>query len=586
MPDKQHTFGQFETPVDIADLLLGFCLRRPTDRVLDPGCGNGALLQRAAQWQRWMASAPESIPAETLTGVELDRNTAVSAQTRLPQATILNQNFFNLDPDEQRLYDAIIGNPPYTRAEWLDELRQTAAQLTFAWGNDPTTDPETQPIIPPQLWARLSQRAGLYAYFFLHGVRFLREGGRFGLIVPNGWLDVAYGTELKRFLLTQFKIIAIIESGVEQWFAQAKVNTCLVVLEKCSGPNRRAENRVRLVRLQRPLTSLIANTATDYRRQQAVERLVTRLLPAQSRHNDDADVHVVQQQTLLPDARWGLHLRAPTVYLQRREQAALTPLQTWATVQRGYTTGANEFFYLDAKTIDRWGIEAVFRQPILKSLRGLDRLRLTAADCRHELLLLPPTANLAGTAVAAYIAWGEQQGFHQRHTCAARPRWYSLPPATPAPIVLPKGVWRRHLAPLLADPLPVDQQLYQVYLAADVPLLAAAACLNSAWFMLQCELHGRINLGAGVLWLAAYELAAISLPDPRAFTPAQTEELGQLFTQLAQRPCLDIEQELDQPDRLALDTAVFNLMGFTADEQTAVHDSLRASVQTRRRRAA
>ncbi|MEZ4643185.1 MAG: N-6 DNA methylase [Chloroflexota bacterium] len=585
MPDKQHALGQFETPPDVADLLLGFCLRRPSDRLLDPSCGSGALLRRAAQWQQWIAAAPDDIPPDTLCGVELDPNTAVSAQTNLPQATIRNQNFFALPPDPQHLYDAIIGNPPYTRAEWLGALRQTAQQLTFDWAA-PMSEDATPHIIPPDLWTRLSPRAGLHAYFFLHGVHFLREGGRFGFVVPNGWLDVAYGVELKQFLLSQFKLIAIIESGVERWFDEAKINTCLVILEKCSGPNRRAENLVRLIRLKRPLSDLFPATANDYRRPQAVERLVTRLLPGQSRHSSEYDVQIIPQRALLPTARWGTHLRAPTIYTQRREQADLLPLQTWAAVQRGYTTGANEFFYLDTPTIAKWGIEAEFRQPVVKSLRGIDRLRLTRADCRYELLQVPPDATLTGTAVADYIAWGETQGFHQRHTCAVRALWYSLPPQNPAPVLLPKGIWRRHLAPLLAEPLPVDQQLYQFYLAADVPVLAAAALLNCTWFMLQCELNGRTNFGAGVLWLAAYELAALRLPDPRSFSPAQTEELAHLFTQLAQRPCLDIEEELNQADRLALDTAVFRLMHFSPDEETAVRDGLRERVQTRRRRAA
>lgn len=585
MADKQHTLGQFETPSDVADLLLGFCLRRPTDRLLDPGCGTGVLLQRAAQWQQWIASAPTDIPANTLHGVELDLNTAVLAQSQLPQAHIFNQNFFALEPDPNHLYDAIIGNPPYTRAEWIDQLRQTAQQLTFTWATSPDAAP-VQPILPPELWTRLSQRAGLHAYFFLHGVHFLREGGRFGFVVPNGWLDIAYGAELKQFLLAQFKLIAIIESGVERWFNEAKINTCLVILEKCSGPNRRADNMVRLAWLKRPLRDLLASLPSDYRRPQAVERLIMRLLPGQERHTNEYDIQLVRQQDLLPTDRWGLHLRAPTVYTQHHTQADLPPLQTWATVQRGYTTGVNTFFYLTTSTINKWGIEAEFRQPVLKSLRGINSLRLDTTTCRHELLTIPPTTDLTGTAVFAYINWGEAQSYHKRHTCLVRSVWYSLPPQKTSPIVLAKGIWRRHSAPLLEDPLVVDQQLYQVHLAADVSVLCAAALLNSAWFMLQCELNGRINFGAGVLWLATYELAAMRLPDPRTLAQSQVDELAQLFTQLAERPCLDIEQELEQSDRRALDTAVFNLMGFTTGEQTAVYDSLRERVQTRRQRAA
>ncbi|MCA9873841.1 MAG: N-6 DNA methylase, partial [Anaerolineales bacterium] len=114
MPDKQHTLGQFETPTDVADLLLGFCLRRPSDRVLDPSCGAGAFLARAAQWLAWLGDGPQA-PPEALWGVELDPETAVQAQTALPQAHILTCNFFTLTPDSATdlsgAFDVLIGNP-------------------------------------------------------------------------------------------------------------------------------------------------------------------------------------------------------------------------------------------------------------------------------------------------------------------------------------------------------------------------------------------------------------------------------------------------------------------------------------------
>ena len=61
MTSKQRTWGQFATPTDVADLLLGFCLRRPGDRLLDPSCGDGALLRRAAG-RRPRALAPGPAP--------------------------------------------------------------------------------------------------------------------------------------------------------------------------------------------------------------------------------------------------------------------------------------------------------------------------------------------------------------------------------------------------------------------------------------------------------------------------------------------------------------------------------------------
>jgi hypothetical protein len=83
MPDKQHTFGQFETPPDVADLLLGFCLRRPSDKLLDPSCGEGAFLVRAAQWLDWLTDRNAlDTPVFDLIGLNDDERTAVLASLR------------------------------------------------------------------------------------------------------------------------------------------------------------------------------------------------------------------------------------------------------------------------------------------------------------------------------------------------------------------------------------------------------------------------------------------------------------------------------------------------------------------------
>ncbi len=582
MTDKQRTWGQFATPTDVADLLLGFCLRRPNARLLDPSCGDGALLRRAAQWRGWLASAEGQPARPTLHGIELDPRAAAVAET-IPGANIERANFFTLHAADYEPFDAIVGNPPYTRAEWIERLGDDARQMAlFPSEGVPGGASPVRPLVPRELSAALGGRAGLYAYFFFHSLEFLREGGRLGFVVPNGWLDVAYGGALKQFMLDHFRVVAVIESAVERWFADAGVNTCLVILERAGEAADRAGNRVRFIRLRRPLRELLGAEA-DSRRVMAVESLVTRLLPAADRHSAAAAVRVRPQTELDAEARWGAWLRAPDVYLRppSRPQA---PLGRWATIQRGHTTGANSFFYLTPRRVEQWGIEAAFRRPLLKSLRGARSLFLSAADCGHELLSIPPAAELAG-GVAGYLAWGEAQGYAARATCAARQPWYALPEQEPGHLLLAKGVWQRHFAAVAAEPLAVDQQIYRLTLADGVPAGAAAALLNSAWFALGCELGGRVNLGEGVLWLASYELSELLLPDPRQLDAAAVRLLEDSFRQTAALPIEDTPLMLARPERQAMDELVFDLLGLPAADREAVRAALLDCLDGRRRRA-
>lgn len=584
MTDKQRTWGQYATPTDVADLLLGFCLRRPNARLLDPSCGDGALLRRAAQWRDWLTSTGGRGPEGGLHGIELDPDAAAMAVT-IPGVTIGRANFFTLEARDYAPFDAIVGNPPYTRAEWIERLSADAGQLPLLPLEEAPEDlSPARPLVPRDLGATLGGRTGLYAYFFLHSFGFLREGGRLGFVVPNGWLDVAYGEALKQFMLDHFRIVAVVEPAAERWFATAGVNTCLVILERADDAAERAGNRVRFVRLRRPLRELLG-PETDSRRLSAVENLVTRLLPAVDRQTPGASVRVREQGALDATARWGTLLRAPDVYLQQPPRP-VARLGQWATVQRGHTTGANEFFYLSRRRVEQWGIEEEFRRPLLKSLRGIRSLRVGAADCRHELLVIPPQADLTGTAVAAYLAWGEAQGLPARATCAGRQPWYALPAQEPGQLLVAKGVWQRHFVAMADEPIAVDQQIYRLVLADGVSPGAAAALLNSAWFALGCELGGRVNLGEGVLWLAAYELAELLLPDPRELGDEMNHLLEESFRQLATQPIEDTPAMLERPERRALDDMLFDLLGLSAGDREASRAALVELLDGRRQRAA
>ena len=153
-----------------------------------------------------------------------------------------------------KYFDAIVGNPPYTRQEEIEDIN---------------TDIDTykKDLIENALkhgseqMATMSKRAGIHAYFFVHGTKFLKEGGRFGFIVSNSWLDTNYGRALQEFFLKYYKIVAIIESKVERWFSEADVNTCIVILEKCADEKARNENPVRFVYLKKKLRDFIPPTS-------------------------------------------------------------------------------------------------------------------------------------------------------------------------------------------------------------------------------------------------------------------------------------------------------------------------------------
>jgi methylase of polypeptide subunit release factors len=588
---ERRRWGRFYTAPSGVDLVLQLCLRHASDRVLDPSCGAGVFLARAAVFkQRLDPTRDIKAIADELWGVEVDRDAVAEATQNLQSqgltAHIVHADFFTLDPADWPTFDCIVGNPPYTRQEWIRELAPGGDKSVLI--NRALDGALPSAALPSA--ARLTRRASLHAYFFVHAARFLREGGRLGFITSNSWLDVDYGAGLQAFLLNNFRIVAVVESQVERWFADADVNTCLVSLERCADPNARDDNVVRFVRLCCPL------------KDESLCELADQILDAVDGESPDIRARAIRQGDLQERKpvfgaavaasrthRWGTLLRAPQVYLDAldRNRDRLVPLKTLARIRRGYTAGANEFFYLNRETAAQWNIEAEFLRPVLKSPRDCASLSIDSASLPLLAFVVHRGKRaLAGTNALRYIVWGESRGFHMRPTCAARDRWYDIGERPPAHLAWIKGVWNRHFCPLLpAERIALDQQVYGVELLELAQRKLIAALLNSTWAALCAEMGGRVNFGEGILWVAAYEAGQLPLPDPARIPDAQAAALEVAFDALAAQPVLPLPEQMMQPNRVALDDRVFDLLQLDAAERWTIRVATMEVVRARLARA-
>ncbi|MBU1854771.1 MAG: N-6 DNA methylase, partial [Nanoarchaeota archaeon] len=265
--EERHKYGQFFTDSNVVDLINTFCIKDADANVLDSSCGAGTFLVRAYNLKKLMDTNQnhENIIKE-LFGFDLSKFASHLANINLSikdlkanesYPRIINDDFFNIKPkdkfkDHQKaknlsgalvdleipMMDAVVGNPPYTRQEELKQLF-----------GDSYKD-KLNALLDHEFQVKLNGTASVYAHFFVHGTAFLKNGGRFGYITANTWMDVAYGKAIQKFFLDNYRIIAIIDSKVERWFEYADVNTVIVILERCKDKIKRDNNIVRFVQLK------------------------------------------------------------------------------------------------------------------------------------------------------------------------------------------------------------------------------------------------------------------------------------------------------------------------------------------------
>lgn len=403
-PEERHRFGQHFTGDDVVDLINSFCVHRAGDAIFDPACGSGSFLVRAYYRKRHLdARRPHLDMIGELFGCDISQYPAHLATLNLAAREIneeanypriARRNFFDFAPPQPFCelpgegrerqpvplpsLDAVVGNPPYVRQEKVDrdDKSRFGRLCSDAW---------------PGL--RLNGRSDLHCYFWPAAARFLKPDGYFGFLTSSSWMDVEYGFALQGWMLQHFRVLAVMESAAEPWFEDARVKTCVAILQRCDDEEARMANRVRFVRFAAKLADIIGVPAgqDEERRQAAVEALRDRILNADSDYQDRNLRIIVKTQRDLwadgvragrildaesesPDAeedeegetveasfeagafafqpgtyragKWGRYVRAPDIYFEimRRFGDRFVALGEIAHIRFGIKTGCDAFF--------------------------------------------------------------------------------------------------------------------------------------------------------------------------------------------------------------------------------------------------
>ena len=294
-PEERHKFGQHYTNEDLVDVVNAFCIRKAEDVVFDPACGSGSFLVRA--YHRKAHLDPSRLHQDRIAeiyGADISLFAAHLATLNLASRDIneeenypriARRNFFEIRAGEKfwqlpgglrgertiepiflPKLNAVVGNPPYVRQELIP--RRTDKPRP-----GPMQAKEDLFELCKALWqVELTGRSDLHCYFWPAAAAFLKEKGWFGFLVSSSWLDVEYGFALQAWVLTHFKIQAILESSAEPWFADARVKTCAVILQRCDDPKEREEQLVKFVRLDAPLAEILGWRPDENARQTAADK--------------------------------------------------------------------------------------------------------------------------------------------------------------------------------------------------------------------------------------------------------------------------------------------------------------------------
>lgn len=383
----RNKLGQFATPTALAQDVLryGIDLLGKTEPVsfLDPAIGTGSFYSA-------LLSIALKNKIKEAAGFEIDVHYGEPAASLWKESDLSYRiaDFTRQTPDPR--FNLLICNPPYVRHHHIsaDDKARLQAATAQACG------------------IKIGGLAGLYCYFLGLSHAWMQEDGVAGWLIPSEFMDVNYGTAVKRYLLKRVTLLHIHRFDPNDvQFADALVSSAVIWFRNSPPP---PGHTVRFT-----FGGSLANPR------------VTRLIPA---------------ATLEHEPKWS---RFPVGDV--RIATSSPTIGDFFKIKRGIATGDNGFFILPETAIADRHLPKSFFRPILPSPRYLTE-DIVEADAGGEpviakkLFLLDIKAGEEEIKrkhpdLWRYLEEGKQSGLHDRYLCRHRSIWYAQEDRPAAPIV-------------------------------------------------------------------------------------------------------------------------------------------------------
>jgi adenine-specific DNA-methyltransferase len=491
--EHRRHFGQFFTPLAIAELMSEWITPLNPKRILDPAVGPGI-------FPRVLASR---FPEAEITAIDIDPVALDAARIALREfsnVTYVGEDF--LTWMDEGLFDAAIANPPY--------LRHHDLYYPF----------DIFYFVGKKNHARISRLSNIYVLFIIEICRKLRPGGRAAVIVPGEWVNANFGGALKRFLLSRgFLRTLLYFSHASTQFEDALTTASVLFLER--PPKDEVSQPIRTVFIGQ-------DCPTD---------LVRRALRDNEAQDGQIVVQILDPNRLLQEKKWN-HLLSHGYCQSAR---GFVPLALLADTRRGIATGCNSFFHISASTVHTSHLRQENLIPCVGRAADVEGLiftqgdfeRLVARDCRSYLLNLHSELD---EHEALYIRKGEADGLHERYLCAAHnPVWYSMEKRPPSSIWA--AVFGRQGLRFIHNSAGIANltTFHCIYPKFDTPGFSAAltACLNSNVVQDLGRRQQRVY-GGGLLKFEPGDLLDIEVPDLRNLDQATLRLLADCLGELDQ----------------------------------------------------
>jgi hypothetical protein len=451
---SKRKLGIYYTPHTAAQILAEWAIRSPQDAVLEPSFGGCALLKGAVARLQEIGCKNSG---DLLFGFDLDPDAFLylgELVQKRDNRKFKKQDFLRSRP-QAPMVSAVLANPPFVSYRRMSKKqRSTVQQWSEKYG-----------------WP-FAQDAGLWSYFLMHSLNFLKPGGRIAFILPSSASQADYAAPMRDFIASKFKSVHLFSINQQLFIQEGAVERTTILL---------AEEFL-----------AEGNSSLRYSAVSDLDELAAHISGAE---------HICASRT---SADISSYLKSP---------GSTFTLGSVARITIGEVIGDVRFLVRDNDDWDTLGVSNRHRKPIVQGAATLQGLIVTKDDADHLPMLLQPPPDRLPAKLQSYLDTYPPEKIKKNSTFSKRPCWYKATYTNDASGFIP-SVSGSGIRFVVNDAsVSCTNSAYKVYPVQNSNWSpeSLAIAFQSTLTQLSAEILSR-TLGSGGLKLEPSDLARLVLP--------------------------------------------------------------------------
>ena len=460
----QKLRGAYYTPPVIAKFILQWGINGNNNlNILEPSCGDGVFLECISN---------NKILYNSVTAVEYEVGEAEKARAiPLHDSEVINEDFHRFCLDTDKRFNLVVGNPPFIRYQYYDAEQQKLADEIFKRSK-----------------LKRTKLTNAWVTFVVGCSQLLTETSKMGFVIPSELLMVKYAQQLRQYLAKSFNKINII-SFENLVFEEIQQEVVLLLCEK---------------------------NGTD---EHLIEHIEVK--------DADSLLTLDPRRLKFPTKKIDFHTDKWTYYFLEKEELDLLEkvkhnmpsISTYANVEVGITTGANDYFTVPKSVVTLYNLEEYAKPMVGRSVQ-VNSLCFTKKDwlanvelgAKAHLLVFPSGVKENGNdGVKAYINNGEKEGINNGYKTGIRDEWYIIPSIKLSDALFLRGNNQYPKFVLNEAKAYTTDTMHRVFIKEGVNKKAIVASYYNSLSFTFAEILGR-NFGGGCLELMPSEVGDIYMP--------------------------------------------------------------------------